>query len=148
MRQSQRGSSCAGDFRSTNLQTWYNEPIHQFVVIFTTKIFNLYSDHHHAAAASLSAASGNKELNTEGSLYEFSFSADRGRVISESLLKVYPAHEVMLYQRHEGSITFTRMFDAKTRAKLDSIFELTRPNQLFLQSAVMKNHKHFIDAYR
>lgn len=84
------------------------------------------------------------EIMIDKSIYEYSFSATRKEILTEQLIEITSAREIVLYKREKDKLKTLEMSDkmgSKDRERLNFIFEGTRNNQLFLTNAVGQNIK-------
>ena len=85
-------------------------------------------------------------LFVEDSIYEYGFAVSKKEVLEESLVKVSPSRELVLFKRSGGSFEFPTPFQEVERFK--GIAEGTRSNTLFLTNSVFQKGKEFLPVYR
>lgn len=87
------------------------------------------------------------ELLIGASVYAFSFSLTRERVIEERLVKVGSASERILYHRRCEDIDFDESLKKEEKEFLRFVRHGTRDNQLFLTNSVSQNVQTFRPIY-
>jgi uncharacterized protein len=85
------------------------------------------------------------ELLIDETIYEFSFSVTRKRILEEKLVKVSNNSETILYDRRDNQANFDKSL-AKDQF-LDFAFKGTRDNQLFLTNSVSQKVEIFKPVY-
>lgn len=85
------------------------------------------------------------ELLVKNTIYEYSFSATRQMILSESLIEISTTKEKSLFIRTGKDIDFDDKLKKDERLKF--IFEGTRKNQLFLTNSISQNADYFKDVY-
>ena len=85
------------------------------------------------------------ELLINETIYAFSFSVTRKKVLTEQLVQINSASETVLYERIDGAITFGDSL--KNTEFLSFAFQGTRDNQLFLTNSVSQKVDDFRPVY-
>lgn len=83
------------------------------------------------------------EILVENSIYEYSFSVTKSKVVEETLIKVTKADEIELYNRKKSHIDSS----FKQTQRLNFVLAGTRDNQLFLTNSVSQNLTEFRNIY-
>ena len=86
------------------------------------------------------------QLLIKDTVYEFSFSVTRKKVLEEKLVRINSTTEKMLYHRHGEEVEFGKI-QSKRLQFAEFVSESTRENQLFLTNAVFHNMKEYRDVY-
>lgn len=84
-------------------------------------------------------------LLSEESLYEYSFSIERGAISSERLARLSRTNENLLYERNGAGITFGK--STKNKDLLELAAKATQPNKLFLSVCSLLEVNNFRNAF-
>ncbi|MBX9691773.1 MAG: ATP-binding protein [Cyanobacteria bacterium] len=82
------------------------------------------------------------EVLVENHIYEFSFSTNKTKIISEKLTKISTKSERVLYERQGDQLQLDDSLSKQSK-KLQIVFEGTRENQLFLNNSVSQRQDAF-----